>query len=188
MCAISTGYNLGQNDTNDSYMNYYCKGLTANAGHSFFCTDSTNSYPILTIQPNSMTHYGATSYFSCKGTTGHTTYIGAFNNNTGTTGSNQTVSLQFKGNSTNDYLGDASIVVVGSALGAQDSGTMTINANSQLNLGTTSRSINIGNQVSYVLNDNFINIGNQYSNVYITGALHLSQQPQQVNVNFLRQF
>lgn len=187
-CAIGTGYNGGQNGTNDSYMNYYCKGSNYYSGHSFFCTDSTNSYPILTIQPNSMTHYGDKSYMSYKGTTGHSTYVGVINNNTNATGSNQSVSLQFKGNSTNDYNGDASITVIGSSLGAQDTGSMTITANSQLNLGQTSSNINIGNQVSYVLNSNFINIGNQYSNVYITGSLHLSQQPHQVNVNFLRQF
>ena len=187
MCAIGTGYNTGQNDTNDSYMNYYCKG-TANSGHTFFLTNSTNSYPVLDIQPNKLYHYGGSSYLSCKGTTGHYSYIATMNNNTGTS-VNEPVSLQFKANNTNDYSGDASITVQGSSLGAQDSGTMTINANNQLNLGQTSANINIGNQVAYVVNSNFVNIGNQYSTVVITGKLILSGTPSQINVgNHLRQF
>ena len=188
-CAISTGYNAGQNGANDSYMNYYCKGNTVYSGHSFFSSDSANSYPILTVQPNILTHYGVQSYLSTKGPTGHSTYIGVVNNNTGQSNSNESVYLQFKANSiNNDYYGDASITVTGSILGGQDNGRMFINANQQLNLGLTSENINIGTQVAYNVNTNFINIGNQYSNVFITGALHLSQQPAQINVNRMRQF
>jgi hypothetical protein len=202
---IQTGYYFnGLSDDSKLKLDFITNPSLGVVDVSILCgsTDSTVANSgIMSIRSNVFMHSGFSSFLAYRAdpsNINHNTYVQAFNSNTGDT--TNVVALNFKASSLNPDLCDASIVVNAGnyAIGALNTGSMSLNAGSQLILGPLCPDIQIGGNVSYLYSfgttpANTITLGNEYTTVYIRGQLYLSNYDSNginmQNVNgHLRQF
>jgi hypothetical protein len=152
---------------------------------SILCGSSGSSVVnsgLMSIRSSIWMHSGLQSFLAYRSNplnVYNTTYIQASNTNTGD--STNKVSLNFKASELNPTVCDASIVVTAGnfAIGALNTGTMALNAGSQLILGPICPDIQIGANVSYLYSSggfpsNVITLGNENTTVNILGQLVLT--------------